>query len=182
MQTFDPSERSLDAELLAAASGESPASVCPPHRGYELALAPPMAARRLGRSPFSIQDLAAELDLPSVGVAVVEGVGGPRSPLAEDGDTVRLSTLIEADVVLLVSDPGLGAINAVLSSVACFDRPTDVLLNRFDENSDLHRLNLEWLEDREKLPVFTKPDDFVRDLFERFPHKLPRSIDSVEVR
>src|SRR3954447_23680520 len=37
----------LDAAVLAAATGEHPDVVCPPHRSYERALAPPMAAAAL---------------------------------------------------------------------------------------------------------------------------------------
>ena len=47
-QADDPNGR--DASVLAAASGESRDVVCPPHRSYELAMAPPIAAELLGRS------------------------------------------------------------------------------------------------------------------------------------
>ena len=32
-----------DADLLAGATGEDPESVCPPHRRYDVPMAPPMA-------------------------------------------------------------------------------------------------------------------------------------------
>ena len=182
VQSFDPSNGPTDAELLAAATGESPEEVCPRHRSYEVPMAPPMAARRLGRPPIAIKDLVAEVNLPPRGIAVVEGVGGPRSPVAEDGDTVRLTELMPADVVLVVAEAGLGAINAILSSVACFDRPTEVLLNRFDDNAELHRLNREWLETKESLRVFTKPEDLARALVQRVPPRLPHLVDPVEAR
>ena len=37
-----------DAEVLSAATGEEPSTVCPAHRSYPVAMAPPMAADVLG--------------------------------------------------------------------------------------------------------------------------------------
>ena len=89
-QSFDPGDdpAGLDAAVLGAATGEPPEQVCPPHRWYETAMAPPMAAEALGRPPFTIDDLVAELLWPDRGVDVglVETAGGVRSPLAADGD------------------------------------------------------------------------------------------------
>ncbi|HEV3124719.1 MAG TPA: dethiobiotin synthase, partial [Candidatus Dormibacteraeota bacterium] len=50
-QSFDASDdpADYDAAVLGAASGELPESVCPLHRWYEMAMAPPMAADALGR-------------------------------------------------------------------------------------------------------------------------------------
>jgi hypothetical protein len=47
-QSFAPEETTTDADRLATASGETPTEVCPTHRWYPLALAPPMAASVLG--------------------------------------------------------------------------------------------------------------------------------------
>jgi len=70
-----------DADVLAAATGEDPATVCPPARTLPVPWAPPMAARELGLPPFSTADLAGGIEWPSsVDVGLVEGVGGPRSP------------------------------------------------------------------------------------------------------
>ena len=55
----------VDAAVLGAASGESAEEVCPPHRWYDVAMAPPMAAEALGRPPFTIRDLMAELRWPA---------------------------------------------------------------------------------------------------------------------
>ena len=44
----------------AGAAASRPTSVCPPHRWYEVPMAPPMAADALGRPPFTIADLVAE--------------------------------------------------------------------------------------------------------------------------
>ena len=93
--------------------GEALPEVCPAHRWYEVAMAPPMAAEVLGRPAFTIADLVTELEWPVVDVGLVESAGGPRSPLASDGDTVDLAAALAPDLVVLVADAGLGTINAV---------------------------------------------------------------------
>ena len=71
---------------------------CPPHRWFRLAMAPPMAADRArparvhDRRPRARDHLARR----ARGVGLVEGVGGPRSPLAVDGDTVDLAARARA--------------------------------------------------------------------------------------
>src|SRR4051794_21893732 len=60
---IDPSD-SRDASLLAAATGDEPDAVCPPHRSYEVAMAPPMAAAALGRPAIHLTDLVAEITWP----------------------------------------------------------------------------------------------------------------------
>ncbi|MBV8160920.1 MAG: dethiobiotin synthase, partial [Acidimicrobiia bacterium] len=108
-----------DADVLAGATGEKVEDVCPRHRWYEVAMAPPMAADTLGRPAINVGDLAAEVAFPAgIDVGLVETAGGVRSPLAHDGDTVDLAALLEPDAVILVADPGLGTINAVLLSFA----------------------------------------------------------------
>ena len=47
-QSFDAGDGPTDADVLAAATGETPHDVCPRHRWYARALAPPMAADALG--------------------------------------------------------------------------------------------------------------------------------------
>jgi dethiobiotin synthetase len=140
-----------DADLLAAASGEPAEVVCPRHRWYERAMAPPMAAAALSRPPFTIADLVDELGWPeAVDVGVVESAGGVRSPLASDGDTVDLARALSPTLVVLVADAGLGTINAVrLSGRAFGDDPLVVVLNRYDETNELHRANRAWLADRD---------------------------------
>ncbi len=124
-QSFLPGAGPTDAELLADAAGIDPTLVCPPARWYEIPLAPPMAAASLDRPTFSIADLAGEtaaavdrLDRSNVPTRIhrvlfVEGAGGPRSPIADDGDNVDLARAIAPDLVVLVADAGLGTINAV---------------------------------------------------------------------
>jgi dethiobiotin synthetase len=148
-QSYAPGELGrTDAELLGAASGEPPSIVCPVHRWYEVPMAPPIAADALGRPRFAIAELADEVATPPRpdAVRIVEGAGGPRSPLAHDGDNVDLARALAARLVIVVADAGLGTINAVelcASALAGFE--TVVLLNRFTAAEDLHRRNLDWL-------------------------------------
>jgi dethiobiotin synthetase len=159
VQSGEPGD-ATDAELLAAATGEDPATVCPPTRTHLLAWAPPMAARELGAPRFSTADLAAGIEWPAgVGVGLVEGVGGPRSPISDDGDNVDLARLLRPDVVVLVADAGLGTINAVRLSVAALaDFPVVVALNRFTDDP-LQARNLEHLTTVDGFDVVTAPRD-----------------------
>ncbi len=145
-----------DAEVLAAASGEDPAAVCPAHRTYHVAMAPPMAADATGRPEPTIDELLGELTWPDPAVAVgwLETVGGPRSPIGADGDAVTVAERLDPDLVVLVADAGLGTVNAVLLSLAPFaGRRCVTFLNRFDPADDLHQRNLAWLRTRERLEV-----------------------------
>lgn len=152
-----------DAALLAHATGDHPAVVCPQHRWYPVAMAPPMAAEALGRPPFTIADLVDELAWPpGMGVGLVEAAGGVRSPVAADGDTVTLAEALHPERVLLVADAGLGTINGVRLSAAALARwPMTVVLNRFDPADPLHVRNHDWLARRDGYEVVTDPDDLV---------------------
>jgi dethiobiotin synthetase len=154
-QSFDPGDDDAgitDAQVLAAATGAAATEVCPEHRWFPVPMAPPMAADALGRPPFTIDDLVAELAWPAPppDLALVETAGGVRSPLAVDGDTIDVIRRVAPDHVVLVADAGLGTVNAVLLSLAALtpviaaERIT-VLLNRYDDGSDLHRRNAAWL-------------------------------------
>jgi dethiobiotin synthetase len=145
VQSFDPSEPGpTDAERRAAATGETSEQVCPRARWYETAMAPPMAAEALGRPVFTLTDLLREIDAswqrPAADLGVIELVGGPRSPLANDCDGVQLTHALAPAFVLLVADAGLGTINAVRLSAEAF-APTPLLLhlNSYDGANDLHR-------------------------------------------
>jgi dethiobiotin synthetase len=163
-QSYDAGdEQPSDAALLAHATGEHPAAVCPQHRWYPVAMAPPMAAEVLGRRPFTIADLVDELAWPpAVGVGLIETVGGVRSPHASDGDAVALAAALRPDRVLLVADAGLGSINGVrLSAAALTGRSVTVVLNRFDPADELNARNLSWLVDRDGYDVVTDAEDLV---------------------
>ena len=159
VQSFAAADGCTDADLLAQATGEEPGEVCPAHRWYERPLAPPMAADVLGRAPFMISDLVDEITWPDdVAVGLVEGVGGQRSPLAADGDTVDLVRALTPSVVVLVADAGLGAINAVRLSAAALPASL-VVLNRYDGTDDLHVRNRRWLADGCGFDLVTRAED-----------------------
>lgn len=162
-QSFDPADdrAGLDSAVLGAATDESPQTVCPPHRWYETAMAPPMAADALGRDRFTTDDLVDELAWPPVPVDVglVESAGGVRSPQTHDGDAVALLRALCPDLVLLVADAGLGALNAVRLSVDALPDGTNlvVVLNRYDSRNELHVRNRRWLSRHDGLRTLGMP-------------------------
>jgi dethiobiotin synthetase len=165
-QSFDASDdpEGYDAAVLGAASVEPPETVCPPHRWYQMAMAPPMAADALARPTFTVDDLIQELRWPEVPVDVgfVETAGGLRSPIADDGDCLALVVGVMPDTVVLVADAGLGTINLVrltMDTLVRLPAQLAVVLNRFDEGSELHQCNRSWLRDRDDLQLFTIPGD-----------------------
>jgi len=163
VQSYDPGAGPTDADLLAAVTGEEADEVCPRHRWYSAAMAPPMAAQVLGRPSFGVADLTAELSWPDdCDVGWVETVGGPRSPIAADGDSAALAATVEPDLVVLIADAGLGAINAVMLCVPVLPAPAVVVLNRF-AGGDLHRRNRGWLT-RAGVDVVVSPEDLVARL------------------
>lgn len=147
VQSFAPCDWGTDAHVLGAATGESPGQVCLPARWYAMAMAPPMAAAFLGSAPPTLDDLLAELVWPAdaVEVGLIETVGGPRSPLADDADSAGLATAMAADLHVLVAHAGLGAINAVRLCAPIVPTPAVVFLNHFD-GGDLHDRNRRWLQ------------------------------------
>jgi dethiobiotin synthetase len=160
-QSYEEGSGPTDAEVLAAASGEPPERVCPPHRWYPVAMAPPMAAEVLGRPSFSIADLVRELEWDAgLDIGLLEGAGGVRSPQADDGDLCDVAAAVRPDATVVVADAGLGTIAAVRHAVNALadgsgtDRTgIEVVLNRFDPDSELHRRNLDWLRTRDGLRV-----------------------------
>lgn len=157
-QSFAVGDLDTDAALLAAATGEAPATVCPSHRWYAVPLAPPMAADELGRPRIAIDDLVAELEWPEprVDVGLVEGAGGLCSPIAHDGDTLALIERLRPDVVVLVADPALGVVSSVrLAARALAGIELLVVLNRYDPADDAHRRSGDWLRTVDSLTVLT---------------------------
>ena len=176
-QSFEPEDTSTDADVLGAATGEDPRTVCLPHRWYEVALAPPMAAHVLGRPPFTLRDLVDEITWPDdIDLGLVETAGGVRSPLAaDDGDAVALTAALMPNTIVLVADAGLGTLNAIRLTLAALDDLLDsrddleclVVLNRFDPSLELHRLNLAWLRDHDGIDAVTSPDALAAALSSR---------------
>jgi dethiobiotin synthetase len=159
-QSYAPGDHDTDAGVLAAATGDDPAAVCSPHRWYETPMAPPMAAEVLGRPSFTVADLMAELTWPdAVEVGLVETAGGVCSPIASDGDCAALVRAVGADLVVLVADAGLGAINAVRLAACALDGIRFVvMLNRFRPADELHERNRRWLIERDGYDVVTLVD------------------------
>jgi dethiobiotin synthetase len=147
VQSHAPCDRETDADVLALATGEAAHTVCPPHRSYGIAMAPPIAAAFVGTAPPALEELLTELDWPEpqVDVGVVETAGGPRSPITADADSAALAAALGADLSVLVAHAGLGAINAVRLCAPTLPAPVVVFLNRFD-NGDLHDRNRRWLQ------------------------------------
>lgn len=164
-QSFLPGEGPTDAEVLGASTGEHPDDVC--RTSYPVPMAPPMAAEALELEPPTLATLLGLLTWPEdVTVGLVESAGGVASPQAVDGDAVDLIVALEADVVLLVADAGLGTINDVrlclgaLARARRSEHPTVIVLaNRFDPDEELHRRNVAWLRDATDAPVVTAIDD-----------------------
>lgn len=163
VQSFAAGWGTTDAEQLAGATGENPYAVCPEHRWYSQAMAPPMAADALSQPRFTIDDLLSEVTWSAgIDVGLVETVGGVCSPIAHNGYCEDFVRGLAPDEVLLVADAGLGTINAIKLSMHCVDTTrTRVFLNRFDETHRLHVLNAEWLRQYEALKVLTKIDDLL---------------------
>lgn len=159
----DQERWTTDAHVLAAAGHESPEAVCPPQRWYPLAMAPPMAAAALDSAPFTVADLVAEtLWPPGTEVGLVETAGGVRSPVAADGDSRALVAGLGPDLVVLVADASLGAINSVRLAMDALpdDRAAVVFLNRFEVEDRLHGRNRSWLQD-DGYQVITAPDELL---------------------
>jgi len=147
VQSFAPCDPETDADLLGVATGEPPERICPRHRWYAMAMAPPIAAAFLGVAPPGLDELLGELVWPddAVDIGVLETVGGPRSPLAVDADSAALAAAVGADLAVLVAHAGLGAINAVRLCAPFMPAPHVIHLNRFD-GSDVADRNLRWLQ------------------------------------
>jgi dethiobiotin synthetase len=167
-QSFAPDDPpdSLDAAVLAAATGERADDVCLPHRSYEVPMAPPMAAAALGRPAIMLGALLDELTWPDgIEVGFVETAGGIRSPIASDADNAQLARALDPGFVLLVADAGLGTINLVRLSVdALAGLRVLVVLNRFDATIELHERNRAWLADVDGLDVVTDVGGIVSEV------------------
>lgn len=163
LQSFDPElAEPTDAAVLAAATGEDIEDVCPHGHSFSVPMAPPMAANVLGLKAPTLARLRKTLRWPAerVSVGLVETVGGVRSPLSEDGDSLALARALDPDVVILVADAGLGVIDSVRSASDQLGvLPVVVHLNRFDPSDQLHHRNRDWLLQRDGFDVVTTVED-----------------------
>lgn len=147
VQSFDPDDGApKDADVLAEATGEDVHTICPEHRWYPMALAPPIAALQLGLPEYTNADLATELEQPDAAdVLWVETVGGPLSPMANDGESADVARWLFPDLIVLIADAGLGTINAVRLAAGPFaGRRLVVFLNRYDD-TPVCTTNQSWL-------------------------------------
>ena len=156
-QTYLRDDAGTDADVLAAASGETPTEVCPPTRWYAVPMAPPMAAEVLGLPPIMLADLEREVGtgwpLRPVDVGLIGSSGGVASPLASNGDVAELARSLGTDLTVVVAEADVGAINSLrLCHEVLSPLPVVVFLNRFDPENELHLRVYEWL---------TKHDQFV---------------------
>jgi dethiobiotin synthetase len=169
-QSYDPAELGrTDAELLAQSTDVDPFAVCPPRHWYDVPMAPPMAAEVLDRPVFTIADLVAGVEWPDgLDVGLVELAGGPRSPMAADGDGVDLVEALAPDLCVLVADADLGTLNSVrLCARALATVPLIVFVNWYDDAVELQRRNVAWLRDRDGLEVLTDLGDLASRLLHR---------------
>jgi dethiobiotin synthetase len=156
-QAYLRDEAATDADVLAAATGETPTEVCPPTRWYAVPMAPPMAAEVLGLPPIMLADLEREVGtgwpLRPVDVGLIGSSGGVASPLASNGDVAELARSLGTDLTVVVAEADVGAINSLrLCHEVLSPLPVVVYLNRFDPENELHLRVYEWL---------TKHDQFV---------------------
>ena len=148
-QSFDPDDDpdGLDSAVLGAATGEPSEMVCLPHRWYEVAMAPPMAADVLGRERITTAALVEELTWPATGIDVglVETAGGVRSPQTHDGDATALIAALAPTWCCwwLTPDwePSTRCAFPWMLSPTIEGPDLFVVLNRFDGSNDLHRRN-----------------------------------------
>src|SRR5262249_39961207 len=83
-----------------------------------------MAAAALDAPAFTVRDLVAELRWPEqIDVGLVEGAGGPRSPIAADGDNVSLAGAVGPHPVLPGRGARLGAVQAGATAVDALRAP-----------------------------------------------------------
>jgi len=140
-------------------------------------MAPPMAASKLGLPVPRLAALVGEVESgwpAGTDVGVVVGIGGVASPLAVDGDTADLARALAAELTVLVSDAGLGAINSVrLGCRAITSGRVVVHLNRYDPGVDLHQSNRAWLVEQDGLTVTTDIADLVATVVAQPRHAIP---------
>lgn len=131
-------------------------------RRFEEPLAPAVAARRDGTSIGFGSVLAdVEAAVESSDVAVVEGAGGLRVPLAEGGREIIDLVAAAGLPAVLVARSGLGTLNHTALSVEALRRRSiplvGIVLNRFAGESVAERTNPGELERMCDCPVVTLP-------------------------
>lgn len=206
-QSFSAGE-TTDAEILGLANGESPEQVCPINRWYPIPMAPPIAAEVLNKPVFSLQDLVDELQWPlNTAVGMVETVGGVYSPLADNGDVADFCSMLQPELVILVSDARLGTINITRLSIealqmslakvrrntsSSYETPLFLFLNRYNPYDELHKRNCMWLSNwltdtrtnkkitkrsNSNVSIFVETEELVKRLLEQVSRRPLTAVD-----
>ncbi|SDR18001.1 dethiobiotin synthase [Natronobacterium texcoconense] len=148
-----------DARTVANVCGDPTASTC--LRRLEPPLAPRVAASVAGES-LSYDEITAACRSVAANeeVAIVEGIGGVRVPLADDRDVLDLATDLGFPVIV-VARSGLGTLNHTALTVAALeDRGLlvdGIVLNEYDGATLAERTNPSELERMTGTQVATVP-------------------------
>ncbi|RQG96847.1 dethiobiotin synthase [Natrarchaeobius oligotrophus] len=148
-----------DAAFVADACGDPDAAVR--LRALEPPLAPRVAAERVGdRLSYDAILADCERQVDRAELALVEGIGGLRVPLAGDREVIDLVADLEATAVV-VARSGLGTLNHTALSVAALERRgvdvRGIVCNEFDGATVAKRTNPAELERMTGRPVETVP-------------------------
>ncbi|MFU8866506.1 dethiobiotin synthase [Natronococcus sp.] len=172
-----------DAAFVADACGTDEAATC--LRYLEEPLAPRIAAERAG-DPLKYEPLLADCrrECDRAPVALLEGVGGLRVPLAGDREVIDLVADL-APVAVVVTRSGLGTLNHTALTVDALERRgvdvRGIVCNEYDGASVAERTNPGELERMTDRPVETVPPLRGSDpaaLAEGVRDALPRSFSA----
>ncbi|WP_228546096.1 dethiobiotin synthase [Halegenticoccus tardaugens] len=148
-----------DARFVADACGDPEAATA--LRRLEPPLAPRVAGERVGE-PLSYDALLADCRraVERSEVALVEGIGGVRVPLADDAEVLDLAVDLGLPAVV-VARAGLGTLNHTALTVDALTRRGvrvhAVVLNRYRGATVAERTNVSELERTIRRPVFAVP-------------------------
>lgn len=148
-----------DAGFVADACDDPAAATCP--RYLEPALAPRVAAEVVGADLAyeSIRE-ACERELDRADLALVEGIGGLRVPLADDREVIDLVADLGASAIL-VARSDLGTLNHTALSVEALERRNvdvfGIVCNGYAGETLAERTNPDELERLTGHPVETVP-------------------------
>ena len=148
-----------DAGFVAKACGDEEAATCP--RYLEPALAPRVAAD-VADEELSYEEIrtACEAHVAETELALVEGIGGLRVPLAEDREVIDLVTDLEARTVV-VARSGLGTLNHTALSIEALERRgvdiAGIVYNEYAGETLAERTNPDELERMTGYAVETVP-------------------------
>ncbi|WP_276253418.1 dethiobiotin synthase [Halomontanus rarus] len=150
-----------DARVVERACDDPDAATC--LRYLEPPLAPRVAAQRQGDDvSLDYETVLAdcERELEAGEIALLEGIGGLRVPLADDCEVIDLVADLDC-AAILVSRSGLGTLNHTALSVDALERRgidvRAIVLNEYAGETVAERTNPAELERMTGLPVETVP-------------------------